>query len=501
MSESSYGRILRTSTIMGMVSVSNIFFGLLKMKAVALLLGPGGIGLVGLYQSLVQTGAQIATLGLGTVGTRQIAAAAADPEGDSVGSMRRVLFFAALGLSIVGGLFFIAASAPIAVYILQMPDRWRDVAWLSLGVALTVFTASQISVLTGLRRIGDVARVQVASGAAGLVFGIFAIWLWKEQGLLAVVLAGPLATVIVGYIYIRRLGPVRGPKPSITHVFGEWRALASLGIPIMLSGVVMAAGNLTARTLIQRELGVDQLGQFQAAWSIGMTYLAFVLGAMASDYFPRLSAVINDRETASRLVNEQTEVALILCGPILLATLSMAPWVVTLLYSADFGPAAEVLRWQVLGDILKVMSWPLGFVLLASGAGRAFIISETIGMGAFIATIALAMPFLGITATGVAFLVLYVVYLPIVWVFAHGRIGIRWSPAVRMQGVLLLSLAVLVYALVHYSPFWGGVGGIVISAGFAGVGLLQLVLHAPHGGMVGAVIKRMSWAHKRKTAK
>ena len=99
-----------------------------------------------------------------------------------------------------------------------------------------------------------------------------------------------------------------------------------------------------------------------------MTYIGFVLGAMGTDYFPRLTEAINDQARARKLVNEQTEMALLLAGPVLLAMITLAPWVIHLLYAASFAPATEVLRWQVLGDILKVASWPMGFILLAMGA-------------------------------------------------------------------------------------------------------------------------------------
>ena len=105
-----------------------------------------------------------------------------------------------------------------------------------------------------------------------------------------------------------------------------------------------------------------------------MTYLGFVLGAMGTDYYPRLSACIHDPAAACRLVNEQTEVALLLTAPALIALLAVSPWLIPLLYTAEFAPAVGILHFQLLGDLLKVMSWPLGFVILAAGAGRTFIL-------------------------------------------------------------------------------------------------------------------------------
>jgi len=43
-------------------------------------------------------------------------------------------------------------------------------------------------------------------------------------------------------------------------------------------------------------------------------YLGFVLGAMGTDYDSRLSAIFHDPLAATRLINDHTEVALLLCG-------------------------------------------------------------------------------------------------------------------------------------------------------------------------------------------
>jgi O-antigen/teichoic acid export membrane protein len=496
MSGSSYLTILRATSIMGAASILSILSGIVKMKAAAVLLGPAGVGLVGLYQSLMQTGSQVAGLGFGTVGTRQIAAAEAEGGAAAVGPIRRALFWGTFGLALIGGLVFLFASGWIATYVLQVPELQPDVAWISLGVALTIATGSQGALLTGLRRTGDLAWVQVTSGILGAILGILALWLWGATGVLVMVLAAPFVTFTMGHLYVARLGRPEGPRTSLGRMAGEWRHMALLGVAFMLSGLVASFGHLAIRTLVQRELGADDLGHFQAAWGIGITYLGFVLGAMTTDYFPRLSATIGDQAAATRMVNEQTEVALILCGPVLLAMLALTPWVIRLLYTAEFGPAIAILRWQILGDILKVMSWPLGFVLLAAGAGRTFVVAETIGIGVFVGVVAVALPLIGITATGIGFLLLYVVYLPLVYLLCRRRIGFRWSSSVIRQAIVLSAAAILVDVLVRYSCFWGGVVGIALALAFSLHGLLRLARHSSlegRGGKLASCLRAVSF--------
>jgi antigen flippase len=78
-----------------------------------------------------------------------------------------------------------------------------------------------------------------------------------------------------------------------------------------------------------------------------------------------------------RAVNEQTEIGILLALPGLLATLAFGPWILELFYSKKFLPAAELMPWFILGVFGRVVSWPLGFIQLAKGASRVFMLTET----------------------------------------------------------------------------------------------------------------------------
>jgi PST family polysaccharide transporter len=425
------------------------------MKVAAVLLGPAGVGLIGLYQNLLQTGTTIAGLGMNSTGTRRVAAAVSEGE-VNVDLARRALILGALAQGITGGLFFWLCAELIAERLLANPSQATEVKWLALGVTLMVLAGAQTALLTGLRQIGSIARITAFSGLAGAAGGVLAIWIWGEGGLLAMVLSTPLTTFALGLHYVRRLSR-QSYKHRPRNIVAEWKGMALLGMALMLSALVTTIGHLTIRVLVQRELGVEALGQFQAAWTIGMTYLTFILGAMGTDFFPRLSAIITDRAAAVQLVNQQIEVGLLLCGPVLVVMFASAPLVVQLVYSTEFGPAVEILRWQLLGDFLKVISWPFGFVLMALGAGRTYILTESLATCVFVLGVAIGLPIWGVTATGVAFLALYLVYLPLVWCLGGSRIGFRWSRAVIWQaGLTFASLVAVV--VTSWASEIGGIG-------------------------------------------
>src|SRR5262249_27048051 len=146
----------------------------------------------------------------------------------------------------------------------------------------------------------------------------------------------------------------------------------------MLTGFMGMGVAYLVRIIVLRKIGEEAAGFYQSAWTLGGLYVGFIVQAMGADFFPRLTAVAKDNTACNRLVNEQAEVGLLLAGPGVLGTLTFAPVVISAFYSARFGPAVEILRWISLGMLLRVVSWPLGFILLAKGVRMAYFWSESI---------------------------------------------------------------------------------------------------------------------------
>lgn len=470
MSSDSYRKILRSTSIIGGASVINILIGLVRIKVAALLLGPAGIGLIGLFNNLIATAANVAALGTGTVGTRQIAEAAGRGDAHEMAIARRALFWSALILATTGAFGFWLLRDAFAVHILNQPKLSNEVGWLAVGVGLTVASGSQGALLNGLRRIGDLARVSVYSAALSTVFGVAALLLWHEDGLLVFLLSTPLASFILGHFYVSRLPNPHESRIPLHLITQQWKRMACLGMFFMLAGLAATVGQLAVRTLVQQQLKVEGLGYLEAAWAISLTYIGIVLRSMGTDYYPRLTAVIHDPAAVNKLVNEQTEIALLLAAPVFLALLGLAPWIIELLYSSRFADAALILRWQILGDILKVASWPLGFILLAAGQGRAFLLSETFATFVFVASAWLSLPYFGIQAIGIANLVMYGAYLPTVYWLARRRTGFRWQAGVLLQLILLFIASTLVNVATsehHWAGAILGIGGALIFGFYA----------------------------------
>ena len=131
---------------------------------------------------------------------------------------------------------------------------------------------------------------------------------------------------------------------------------------------------------------------------------------MGADYYPRLTAVASDNASVYRMVNEQSQIAILLALPGLAAMMVFAPLIINIFYAASFATAVPVLRWCTLGILGRVFSWPLGFVVLAQGKGNLFFITEAFSCGLQLAGVFLFTRKYGLDGAGIAFFVLYVFY-------------------------------------------------------------------------------------------
>jgi O-antigen/teichoic acid export membrane protein len=466
----------------------------LRTKVLAVLLGPAGVGLASLYTGLIATATTFATMGMGAVGTRQIAEAYSRNDAHTILVARRALFWGTMLLACVGGLVVWSLRSFLAIHALGNASYSGAVGWLAIGVALSVAAASQAALIQGMRRIGDIARLNIFGSAISTTLGIGLLWRWGKAGLVAYVLIAPLASFVLGHVYVSRLPKAGTDSVPLEDLAREWRMFLRLGLAMVGAGLVGSLTQLWIRIDLVRVLGAGPLGQYQAAWTISMQYVTFVLGAMGADYYPRLTGIIHDPEAAGKLVNQQTEIAMLLSAPVFIAMMAVAPWVIHLLYASSFAPAVEILRWQVLGDVLKVASWPLGFVILAAGDGKTYFWLESITAiipGALITGLA---PIMGLQITGISYLAMYAFYLLLVYWLARRRINFHWPRSVSSLSAMTFAIC-LGIGLLAVMTKWGTLIGCVSAFAFAVFSLGRITHMSNLGGStrrVGAIARRLT---------
>ena len=458
----SYGSILKSSSIIGGAEGVNYGVSLLRTKVVAILLGPSGIGLLGLYSNVRQMLVTLAGLGVSFSAVREIAkdSEAQDPHkiASTIISLRRICWLT----GILGWVISAALCVPISRWVFDDQTHAYSVALLGAVIFLSIISSGQKALVQGLRRIGDLARIQGLSVVFSSIvaIGIYA-WL-REDGIVPALIAGAVMNLCVTWYFSRKIEVDYYPQAWSETVFNA-KALLGLGAAFMWSILLMAFVDLVIRTLILRELNIEAVGMYEAAWAISGLFASFVLSAMGADFYPRLTQVEADHPEIVRLVNEQTEIGLLLAVPGLLGTLVFAPWVIQLLYTAAFSPAALLLPWLVLGVTGRVVSWPLGFILLAKGAKTHYAAVETVVKIPRVLLVLVLLKQFGLVGVAIALPINYLLYWAVVFIMTRRMVGFHYnSNCVRLL-LIAGSFVFLTFLSVQCLPsVWGtGVGALI----------------------------------------
>ena len=124
----------------------------------------------------------------------------------------------------------------------------------------------------------------------------------------------------------------------------------------------------------------------------------------------------------------------------------------TVLYSKEFLPAAEILQWQSVGNIFKLASWPLGFLIAAMSRGRTFLLTEVSFNLVFVALVLGMLPDYGIFAFGPAFTFAYVVYFFVLLFVVKSLMSFRLSTLTKQLLAAQVGCACLLLVGSTYLP-------------------------------------------------
>jgi len=379
-------------------------------------------------------------------------------------------------LGVIGAATLILFSRQVSAVTFGTAQRAGAICLLSMAIFCQLVAAGQGALIQGMRRIADLAKMNVLGALSGAVISIPVVYFLREKGIVLSLVLVAAMTIITSWWYSRKI-QINPPKLTTAQIGHETAGLLKLGVAFMASGLMVPGVAYFVRVILLQKAGMAATGMYQSAWTLGGLYVGFILQAMGADFYPRLSAVANDNAECNRLVNEQALIGLLLAGPGVIATLTFAPLVISLFYSAKFGGAVEVLRWVCLGATLQVVTWPMGFIILAKARQDFFFVSEFIWTIVAVGLAWACIASYGLNGAGIAFFLSYILHGVLVYPIVRHLSGFRWSFANRQTGLLFLSLIAVVFCGFYLMPLvWAsGVGILALVA--SGAYSLRIFLH------------------------
>lgn len=447
----SYARILRVSSIMGGAASINLILSMMRVKFAAILIGVSGVGLLAsltAIQSLVGT---LAGLGIQSSAVRDVASAMAKNNLEAIGrtlfALRRICWLSGL----TGMVGLILLSPYVSRITFGQPGYSFDIGALGIVILLTNLSGGQMAQIQGMRRIGDMARANIISGTLATLSAIGCYAWLGQRGIVPALVAVAAIQLALSWYFARQV-PVTKVALTWRQTFLEAEGMLTMGLAFMWNALLNSAVTYLTVIMITQHTGLKAVGLFSAAFALSGYFVNFILAAMSADYYPRLTGAVGDQAAVNRLVNEQTEIGLLIAAPALVAMMALAPVMVWLLYSTEFSGAADLMRWFILGCACRMIAWPLGYVMLALGKRGWFFGTETLFNVLHLLLIAVGLRAIGIEGVAVSFFIMYIGYTYCVYLVARRLTEFAWSTSCRKVTWICMSTIVASFLFAKILP-------------------------------------------------
>ena len=454
---------MKATSIFGGVQVVNIIISIGRSKILAILLGPAGIGILGLIMSTTKLISSLTNFGLGISGVKEIAIAFELGDENKLSKtiviVKRWIWFT--------GLFGALITMILSPYLSELTFGNRDYTiafiWLSITILLNQLMSGSFVYLQGLRKLKYLAKANVVGAALGLLVSIPIYYYLGVKGIVPAMIFTSVLGFAVAYYFTKK---VKNTPVSVTlkETKEKGKGMLMMGFMLSISGIMVLGVSYIIRIFINNTGGVEDVGLYNAGIAIISTYVGLLFTAMETDYFPRLSAVIHNDKKAIELINQQAEIAILILAPVLIVFLVFVDWIITILYSSEFIPIREMIYWAAMGMFFKVAAWVVAFFFIAKGASKLFFWNELVTNLYTLILNLVGYYYWGLTGLGLSYLASYLIYLIQISTITKNKYGFNFSSSLVNIFLIQFSIAIicLVTAKLFSSPWSYSLGGLFI---------------------------------------
>ena len=448
MGNKEYKSAFKATGLLGGVNLVVMLISALQSKIIVLLIGPSGYGLMSLFSTTISLIGTSTNLGLSSSAIRDIAKAYGENNKkrltQKIIAIRRCVFLT----GVLGALVTIFLSPYLSVWTFKSKDYIWSFVLLSMAVCGASLNGGNGAVILGCRRLVYLSKSKIGSALTGLLLAIVIFFFFKEKGIIFYFIVTTFFSVGISFYFflkIRNAEMLVNESQSLKQSLYEGYDSMKLGIMMSLSAAVALLTEYIVKAYIMRCGGAVYVGLYQAAWSINTVYLGVIFNAMSTDYYPRLSLISADNNKVTECVNQQSEIALLLLGPLIVLMIIFIHPLILIFYSEKFLPMVSMAQLLLIGTFVKAGSWAIGYIYLAKGDGKTYLINE-LGLQLFILpSYLVAFTYGGLESRGIVFIANQLLYFVWVSFIAKRKYDYRnsmsfWKMCVVMLIIILVCL-------------------------------------------------------------
>lgn len=374
--------IYKVSIISGIETVIKLVAGFLVLKMLAFNAGPEGVGKFGQFQNFLSIIVVLVSGGFVTGLVRfvseeanrdELAGVEHVPSTDYIKGAFTFGFFASTLICV----FLILAAENLSLYIFDSNGFEVIFYLLAPGLFLIVIYQVSIAYLNGVRLIRAMVYIKLVASFSLLIIGVGLIYFYGLYG------------GLVGLMCMQMVGGAFAIKVflSLPSFSWEWLKpcfnkkiqsdLSSYWLMSLMSLISTALVMMLIRKHVVLEGSWVIAGLWEATSKLSELSLLVVTTALTVYYVPMLSKSSAGVEQISLLL-KVTLLALVAAVIISGVVYFFREFFIVTLFSEQFLSISEVVKFQLVGGLFKIVGWVIGFHMLIKSKPAVFIMAELV---------------------------------------------------------------------------------------------------------------------------
>lgn len=367
--------LIKTSVLTAISTIIKVITAFVINKVLAIYVGPSGLAVIGQLQSFNSI---VMTFANGAI-TSGVVKYTAEYREDI--AQKSKFFSTAIVItlicSIIVGLLLNLFSSYLSTFILKSDEYTNIFVIFGFSIILFALNTLLMAILNGQKEIKKYIAVNIVSSLFSLGFTSLLIVSFGLMGALyalvvnqSVIFFVTLAFVVKSSWFKLEYFKQNVDKQSLIKL-GKYSAMA------LTSALTVPVSHLIVRNYIGENLSWEDAGYWQGIWYISSMYLMVITSSLSIYYLPRLSEIKDSSELKKEILNGY-KIILPIVSVLALGIYIFRELVIEIAFTEKFIPMIELFKWQLVGDVIKIVSWLLGYVMLAKAMTKIFIYTEVV---------------------------------------------------------------------------------------------------------------------------
>jgi PST family polysaccharide transporter len=382
--------------------------GLISVKVVSVIIGPAGIALLGQLNSFSTIVLNLASGGINSGVTKYVAeykTESTDKIKQFISTAFRIIIYCSLFI----GLCLIIFHNILSKLVMLSPDY--GYVFIIFGLTIFFFALNNLllSILNGYKEFKQFVKINIVNSICGLIFTVVLVYFWQLKGALISTVTFQSVMFLITLWMIRKLSCIKkelffgGLEKSIVKKYFHYTAMTFISI------VTVPVSQLILRGYVIVNVSEIQAGWWEAMNRISGIYLMIITSSFSVYYLPQLSELKTDKELRYEILKAYKVILpLLITGFTFIYFLRF--FVIRLVFTEEFLPMESLFVWQLVGDLFKIASWLLAFLMIAKSMTKAFITTEVLFSAFFVGLSFLLIKPNGIVGIVQAYLINYFAY-------------------------------------------------------------------------------------------